>query len=150
MRKKPKSRKNITRIKNLKGRRDEYWVRIQRRGKQVCSRHFYDDQYPSATAALHAAQEYRDRMLVENPKMSRREFAQRIVRASSSEILGVQKITKKNGNKTVTVAYRARWIPKKGGKRVSATFTVAEHGRKAKSLARQARIDGVNSMKESQ
>ena len=148
MRKRPKSRKNITRIKNIEGRRDEYWVRIQRRGRKVCSQHFYDTDYPSATAALRAAQEFRDRMLTENPKISRQEFAQRKFRKSSSGVLGVQKITKEVDSKTTVIGYRARWIPKKGGKRVSATFTIREYGKKAKRMALEARERGVAEMVE--
>ena len=148
MRKRPKSRKNITRIKNFENRRDEYWVRIQRRGRKVCSQHFYDSDYPSPAAALRAAKDFRDRMLAENPKISRQEFAQRKIRKSLSGEIGVQKITKKTDNKITVVGYRARWIPKKGGKRASATFTIREYGKKAKKLALEARARGVAQMVE--
>jgi len=149
MAKRLKAHKNITRIKNLKNRRDEYWVRIQRGGEQICNRHFYDADYGDSRLALTAAQIYRDSMLIVNPKMSRQQFARRKMRNNTSGTTGVQKIIKDTKLESNSISYRVRWIPKKGGKRISATFTVAEHGEDAERLAIEARERGITEMRES-
>lgn len=144
MAKRAKALKNITRVRNMAGRPNEYWVRVFRFGKKICDKHFYDSHYESAKLAREAACAFRDEILQDNPKMTRQEFAQRKMRNNKSGIVGVQEL-KRDGQFEV-VAYRARWIPKKGGKRVSATFTVAEHGRKARKMAVEARENGVFGM----
>jgi hypothetical protein len=137
--------KGITRFENYKNNADGWWVRLRRQGETL-SKFFKDSDYPSKAAALKAAREHYRQLVKENPKTSRREFAERKT-ARSSEIVGVQRVVSiRFGHEYEH--WKARWSPKKGVRRVK-TFSVDFYGEEeAKRLAIEARQKGLEEMQD--
>ena len=135
--------KGITRFENYERHSKGWWVRLHRRGELI-SKFFKDSDYPNKSAAKKAAQEYYRQLASENPKMSRRDFAERRM-AHSSEIIGVQKVVSVRFGHEYE-SWKARWSPKKGVRRVK-TFSVDFYGEEeAKRLAIEARQRGLEEM----
>ena len=135
--------KGITRFENYERSPKGWLVRVHRRGK-LESKFFKDSDYPNKRAVQKAAREHYRQLDSENPKMSRREFAERRM-AHSSEIVGVQRvISVRFGHEYAS--WKARWSPKKGVRRVK-TFSVDFYGEEeAKRLAIEARQKGLEEM----
>lgn len=137
--------KGITRIENYKRRADGWWVRLQRRGVKF-SKFFKDSDYTSKSAAKSAAREHYRQLVRDNPKISRREYAERET-ARTGKIIGVQRVVNfRFGHEYES--WKARWSPKKGVRSVK-TFSVEFYGeREAKRLAIEARLNGLAGMRE--
>lgn len=137
--------KGITRIENYRNRADGWWVRLQRRGVKF-SGFYKDSDYASKSAALRAAREHYRQLTRDNPKTSRREYAERNT-ARTGEIIGVQRVVNvRHGHEYQS--WKVRWSPKKGVRRVK-TFSIEFYGEaEAKRLAIEARLKGLAEMRE--
>ena len=128
-----------------KSRTKGYEVRIRRKNKLICKL-FSDNVYRGKTKALKEAKKYRDKILEENPPMTRKEFAERNSGRSKSGVVGVSliKAVDKRGDKSYSYQYwQAYWSPKPGVHK-SRKFSVNKYGyEKAFKLAKQARKKGL-------
>lgn len=135
--------KGITRIENYKRRADGWLVRLQSRGERY-SEFFKDSDYGGESAALRAARRCYRRMLIEHPKLTRQENAERET-VRTGDIIGVRKLLKPRFGHVYEV-WEARWSPKKYQRRVR-TFSVEKYGEnEAKRLAVEARLQGLGEM----
>lgn len=141
----PKKIKGITQFENYERHSKGYWVRLHRKGELI-SKFFKNSDYPSKKAAEKAAREYYQQLVSENPKMSRREFAERRM-AHSCEIIGVRRVVNvRYGHEYEN--WEARWSPKKGIRRKK-SFSVNFYGEEeAKRLAIETRQRGLEEMED--
>lgn len=141
--------KGITRIENYKRRADGWLVRLQRRGVKF-SEFFKDSNYASKDAALNAAQRHYNRLVEVHPKISRQEHAERKT-VKTGEIVGVRRLLKidERWNGSAYEVWEAKWSAKKNERRVK-TFSIEKYGEaEAKSLAIEARLQGLAEMSKS-
>ena len=140
--------KGYTEIENLQNRVDGCWVRLQSRGKNF-SKFFKFTDYKSKAETRRVARECYRQLVLEHPKMSRQENAQRKT-SRTGEIIGVRRLLKIDtrwaGN--AYEVWEARWSHKKYQRRVR-TFSIEKYGEEeAKRLAIEARLIGLGEMGE--
>jgi hypothetical protein len=118
-----------------RGRKTDWSVFIKRDGRSL-AKSFSDRRYGSKAAALLAAQRYRDKLLKENPPLSKRAFCMKVKRSNTSGVAGVWREVRSNGY--------ARWVANTAlasGRRLLETFSVDRHGEaQAKDMATAARM----------
>ncbi|MCY7377426.1 MAG: AP2 domain-containing protein [Pyrinomonadaceae bacterium] len=140
--------KGYTEIVNLKNRVDGCWVRLKSRGESF-SEFFKFSAYKSKAETRKAARECYRQLVLEHPKMSRQENAQRKT-SRTGETIGVRrllKIDKRWGGNAYEV-WEARWSHKKYQRRVK-TFSIEKYGEEeARRLAIEARLQGLAEMGE--
>ena len=137
--------KGVTRIENFKNRPNGWWARLQSRGVKY-QKFFKDSDCGGNRAAKREAKAFYQQMLLEHPKMSRLEYAERDM-GRNSEIIGVQRVVNLRFGHEYH-AYKARWSPKKGVRCVR-TFSIDLYG-EAEALRRavEARLQGLSEMSE--
>ncbi len=140
----------ISRVDDENRRTHAWVVTIQRSGK-VRRRSFSDGVYAGKRKALKAAQDYRDRLLIEYPPMTRAEYANILRKNNRSGVPGVirfRALETKNGERIERSYWIAFW-PTKPGKTSRAKFSVAKYGETAAfQLAVKARKDALKELDE--
>lgn len=138
----------ISRIDQPEKRTHGFFVRVTRNGK-IHSAFFTDLKHGGKARALAAAQRHRRRLLdkLGLPRQKQRRFwAELRRRQGSSNVVGVQKVVSRRGEKPV-IYWKATWSPEPYVVRRK-LFSVAKYGsRKAKKMAVAARRAGVAKMK---
>lgn len=124
-------------------------VSLSRRGKRHV-KNFTDKSCGSQGAALKKAIAYRDKLLVEHPPITRKEFCNAKRRNNKTGITGVYKYKKsyqlKDGSIKDYWYWEANW-PDVAGESISKSFSINKLGEiTAKEMAISAREDGMKNV----
>ncbi|MCL4551301.1 MAG: AP2 domain-containing protein [Bacteroidetes bacterium] len=127
-----------------------YEVRIRKRNVNI-HKFFRDTSYKNKNAALEEACRYRDKVLKENPPLTRAEFSNIPRKITNSGIVGVTLITAIDRRKKKTYYYdywKAWWSPKPGIHKAK-MFSVNKYGYdEALRLAMKTREEGLKQMQD--
>jgi hypothetical protein len=135
----------ITRVDASAVRSHGWLVRLQRNGRAY-ARFFADNRYGDQSTALHAAREYRDRLVSELPAPCRRIQAERITLRNSSGVVGVCRVVREDSNGARYEFWQATWSPAPG-RRKTAKFSIRRYGDDgAFELARAAREEALKKL----
>ncbi|NNC99372.1 MAG: AP2 domain-containing protein [Gammaproteobacteria bacterium] len=136
----------ISRIDDDRYHTHAWRVSLTRRGKRHV-RNFSDKKCGDKETALSLAVEFRDRLLLRYPPISRKEFCDAKRRNNKTGITGVYRYSKsyrlKDGTVKESWYWEANW-PSIAGTSICKSYSVKRYGEElAKQMAIRARIDGL-------
>jgi len=140
----------ISRMDNDVNSTHAWRVSLVRCGKKHI-KNFPDKRFGGSNEALVMAKIHRDKLVVQYPAISRREYCEVKRRNNKSGITGVYRYGKPYTLKDGTIKriwyWEANW-PDENGKSVCKSFRVSIHGEEgAKQRAMRARKDGMSTVK---
>ncbi len=139
----------ISRIDDYVHRTHAWRVSLCRRGKRLV-KNFPDKKHGGKNKALALAKEYRDKLLVQFPPLSRKEFSAAPRRNNKTGITGVYTYAKRfelrDGTIKETWYWEANW-PTERGQSAHESFSVNEYGDEvARQMAIRARERGMRAL----
>lgn len=139
----------ISRIDDYVHRTHAWRVSLCRRGKRLV-KNFPDKKHGGKNKALTLAKEYRDKLLVQFPPLSRKEFSAAPRRNNKTGITGVYTYAKRfvlrDGTIKETWYWEANW-PTERGQSAHESFSVNEYGDEvARQMAIRARERGMRAL----
>ena len=140
----------ISRIDDLVHRTHAWRVSLSRQGRRLV-KNFPDKKHGGKAKALKQAKVYRDELLLKNPPMSRKDFANKKRRNNKSGITGVYTYAKRfqlrDGSCNETWYWEANW-PTERGESMHESFSVKQYGEEvARQMAIRARERGLRALK---
>lgn len=139
----------ISRIDDYVHRTHAWRVSLCRRGKRLV-KNFPDKKHGGKSKALKLAKEYRDKLLVQFPPLSRKEFSAAPRRNNKTGITGVYTYAKRFELRDGTIKeswyWEANW-PTERGESAHESFSVNEYGDEvARQMAIRARERGMRAL----
>lgn len=140
----------ISRIDDYVHRTHAWRVSLCRRGKRLV-KNFPDKKHGGKAKALASAKEYRDKLLLQYPPISRKEFSSARRRNNKTGITGVYKYAKRFELRDGTIReswyWEANW-PTERGESAHESFAVNQYGEAvARQMAIRARERGMRALK---